>query len=82
MPNNPPPSIKRKQDPESLQLGCLPYDFRQNDVAVDLLQDNDEDNEPKSLKGIYDKNNDGAGNGADKRPEKRNDICNADDYGD
>lgn len=59
-----------EHDPEARKAGRVAEDLRAEDVAVDLLKNDDEDNEVQRLKRTFDHDQDRARNSADKRAEE------------
>ena len=67
-----------KHDPEARKAGRVAEDLRAEDIAVDLLKNDDEDNEVQRLKRTCDHDQDRARNSADKRAEERDNVRNTD----
>ena len=71
-----------KQDPETGKSRGIPQDLRSQDIAVKLLQYQDEYKKIQALHGAYHQDQEGAWNRSDKGSEKRNDIGHADNHAD
>ena len=67
-----------KGDPETGDAGRTPDDPGPNHVAVQLLQDQDENHEHQAVHRVGQQQDQRAGNGADERPHKGDDIGDAD----
>ena len=70
----------RKDNPEAGKPGGIAEDFRPEDIAVKLLDKDNQDTEIKRLPGINHQHKEGAGNTADPRTEKGNHIGHADNH--
>ena len=68
-------------DPERTETGAFTEDFRADDVAVQLLDQKDQDNEPNGLGGISDEDNKRAGDGTDEGAEEWDHIGDTYDNG-
>ena len=68
-----------KQDPEAGKAGGVAEDLRADDVAVQLLQDQDEEDEPDGLDRVLDQNQQGGRDGTDERAEEGDNVRHAND---
>ena len=71
----------REQYPEAAETGRVAEDARAEDIAVELLQDQDEDEEVYTLYRARQQNQDEGWDRTDERAEKRNHVRYADDDG-
>lgn len=60
--------------PKAGKAGGIAQNFWAQDIAVELLQRKDKKHEVKRLERVDEKDKQPAGNGTDKRPEKRDDV--------
>ena len=68
-----------KQHPEAGKAGGVAQNLRPDDVAVHLLQDQNEQDEPERLDGVLDEDEQGGRDGTDERPEEGDDVGHTDD---
>ena len=68
-----------EHDPEARQSGGVAEDFRSEDIAVKLLQQQHKNDEIQRLHRTDDHDQNGTRNRTDERPEKRDNIGHTDD---
>ena len=68
-------------DPDTGKAGFIAEDFRSDDIAVKLLEGQDEDQEIEGLHRGDQEDQEGAGNRAQKRPEEGDNIGHAHEDG-
>ena len=63
-----------EEDPEGGKARGVPQDLGADDVAVHLLEDDDEDQEDQALPRVGEQQQEGAGDGPEEGPEDRDDV--------
>ena len=68
-----------EQHPEAGKAGGVAQNLRPDDVAVHLLQNQNEQDEPERLDGVLDEDEQGGRDGTDERPEEGDNVGHTDD---
>ena len=80
-PNKPPNTVMDSKIQKPERPVTLPLDAGIDDIAVNLLQDNNQNNKIQALPRINHENQEPAGDSPNKRPEERDDIRHPNNHG-